>query len=153
MLCGITGGLQSQEWGTAETLSFQNFPRSGPSPSVEHVQFTCVLNFCLKPCSSRTCPMPKPSPPAEELQEERVCSQKQKTNVLSQGPPLPPTAALPALWQPGMKATPATHAEGPTMRLADPRPYIEGLGCQRTRSRWLAVPGQLFARILDINPS
>lgn len=137
-----------------ETPSFQNFPGNGSSPSEEHVQLMCVFNFCFKLCSSRSCPMANPSP-------LRSCgksgfaprSRGERQGVLLQGPLLPPTAALPALWQPGIEAVLAAWSEGPTVKPPDPRPHSWRPVCQRPRIRWLAMPGRLFARTLDINPS
>lgn len=121
------------------------------SPSGDHVQFMCVFSFCFKLCSSRTCPVHIPSP-SEELREERVCLWEQKRrDAQLLGPPLLPTSALPAPLQPGMKPMPATSAEGPQPEAA--RPSAGGSWCLRPGLGWLLIPGQLFARILDINPS
>lgn len=140
MLCGIPGGHPSQEWGAAETPSFRNFPGSGSSPSVERVQFTCVFHICFKLCSSRTCPMPNPSPLRSCGKNCFYQKQKRMTGGLLQGPPLPRTAALPAPWQPGMKATPTTCAEGPTVKVPDARPHSWRFGVPEAQIKVAGCP-------------
>lgn len=147
------GGRQSQEWGAAETPFFQNSPRSGSSLSGDHVQFMCVFNFA----SSSVVAGPRPRPPlplCEELRGE-VClwEQKRTRDVLQRGPPPPPKQPCSRLCRPGRRPGQPHMLRGPSPKPAALSPATGGLRCWRRGLGWLSVPGQLFARILDINPS
>lgn len=113
----------------------------------------CVFNFASSSVVAGLRPRP-PLPLCEELRGE-VClwEQKRTRDVLLRGPPPPPKQPCLRLCRPGRRPGQPHMLRGPSPKPAALSPATGGLRCWRRGLGWLSVPGQLFARILDINPS